>query len=183
MKKEFLDYINELFDVVPVRINSSLVSAQSRDRYYWTNIGDIQQPENRGISLSDIIEDGVVDRDKSYCIDAHYFKGGNPEQYDKKSRRQLVFSAARRNRGDETRSDNKANCLMSSGHQSRWLSKNGELYRKLTPLECAKLQTVPEHHIDTLLNAGISNSQLYKMLGNGWTHDVIVHIFKGLTNA
>lgn len=53
-------------------------------------------------------------------------------------------------------------------------------YRKLTPRECFRLQTVPEHHIDTLLNSGISNTQLYKMCGNGWTHDVIVHIFKGL---
>ena len=53
-------------------------------------------------------------------------------------------------------------------------------YRKLTPRECMRLQTVPEHHIDTLLNAGISNTQLYKMTGNGWTIDVISHILKGI---
>ena len=53
-------------------------------------------------------------------------------------------------------------------------------YRKLTPRECFRLQTVPEHHIDTLLNAGISNTQLYKMCGNGWTIDVIAHIFKSM---
>ena len=57
---------------------------------------------------------------------------------------------------------------------------NTKRYRKLTPRECFRLQTVPEHHIDTLLNAGISNTQLYKMCGNGWTMDVIAHIFKGL---
>jgi len=50
-------------------------------------------------------------------------------------------------------------------------------YRKLTPRECGRLQTIPEDIIDTLLSAGISNSQLYKMFGNGWTIDVIVHIF------
>ena len=53
-------------------------------------------------------------------------------------------------------------------------------YRKLTPRECFRLQTVPEHHIDTLLSAGISNTQLYKMCGNGWTMEVIKHIFKAL---
>ena len=53
-------------------------------------------------------------------------------------------------------------------------------YRKLTPRECFRLQTVPEHHIDTLLSADISNTQLYKMAGNGWTVDVIAHILKGI---
>ena len=57
---------------------------------------------------------------------------------------------------------------------------NNLRYRKLTPRECFRLQTVPEHHIDTLLSAGISNTQLYKMAGNGWTMEVITHIFKGL---
>ena len=52
--------------------------------------------------------------------------------------------------------------------------------RYITPRECFRLQTVPEHHINTLLSAGISNTQLYKMCGNGWTMDVITHILKGL---
>jgi site-specific DNA-cytosine methylase len=56
-------------------------------------------------------------------------------------------------------------------------------YRKLTPRECMRLQTVPEHHIDTLLNAGISNSQLYKMCGNGWTMKVIAHIFTAMIDS
>ena len=59
---------------------------------------------------------------------------------------------------------------------------NNLQYRKLTPRECFRLQTVPEHHIDTLLSAGISNTQLYKMCGNGWTMEVIKHIFKALIN-
>jgi site-specific DNA-cytosine methylase len=50
-------------------------------------------------------------------------------------------------------------------------------YRKLTPRECGRLQTIPEDILDTLLSAGISNSQLYKMFGNGWTIDVIAHLF------
>lgn len=53
---------------------------------------------------------------------------------------------------------------------------NNLKYRKLTPRECMRLQTIPEHHINTLLDAGISNTQLYKMTGNGWTVDVISHL-------
>ncbi len=59
--------------------------------------------------------------------------------------------------------------------------EEGKHYRYITPRECMRLQTIPEHHIDTLLNAGISNTQLYKMTGNGWTVDVITHILKGLS--
>lgn len=49
-------------------------------------------------------------------------------------------------------------------------------YRKLTPRECFRLQTVPEHYIDKILNCGVSNTQLYKIAGNGWTDEVIAHI-------
>ena len=56
-------------------INSSLVSAQNRVRLYWTNIPNIEQPEDKNIKLSDILEDGVTNREKSYCIDAHYSCG------------------------------------------------------------------------------------------------------------
>ena len=88
MKKEHLDVISQYMGVEPVCINSALVSAQSRVRYYWTNIGgttpdltgrtvsNITQPADKGILLKDIIEDGEVDRTKSYCIDANYYKGG-----------------------------------------------------------------------------------------------------------
>ena len=93
--------------------------------------------------MRDIIEDGFVDRDKSYCIDANYWKGGNLTQYFDKKRRQLVFT--------------------------------DDGFRKLTPLECERLQTVPEGY-----TAHVSNTQRYKMLGNGWTVDVIAHILKGV---
>lgn len=102
MKKEFLIYINKAIGVDGILINSSLVSAQNRERMYWTNIeGDdnsdllclnrISQPKDKGILLKDIIEEGAVDREKSYCIDANYHKGGNLKNYFEKRRRQLVF--------------------------------------------------------------------------------------------
>jgi len=101
MKKEFLQVISQqvsecypeiTFGIEPIFINSSLLSAQSRQRYYWTNIPGIQQPEDKGIVLKDILEDDFEsDRDKSYCIDANYSKtGAKPHHYKDKYRRQLV---------------------------------------------------------------------------------------------
>lgn len=145
MSQESQDIISEMLGTQPVAINSNLVSAQNRYRLYWTNI-PFDMPEDEGITLKDIIEDGVVDRDKSHCIDANYFKGGNLKSYFEKRRRQLVFS------GDGT-----------------------ENFRNLTPLECERLQTVPEGYTDH-----VSNTQRYKMLGNGWTVDVVKAIFEGI---
>jgi len=79
----------------------------------------------------------------------------------------------------EIRKDEKTNTLTTV--QKDNLVINSDRYRKLTPRECMRLQTIPEHHIDTLLSAGISNTQLYKMTGNAWTMEVIKHIFKGIT--
>lgn len=99
MSKANQDFISEKLGIKPTLINSSLLTAQQRKRLYW--VGklvngkyeqvNIEQPEDKKIYLKDIIESGVVDRDKSYCIDANYFKGGNLKSYFEKSRRQLVF--------------------------------------------------------------------------------------------
>ncbi len=213
MKKEFEEYITyhteqALGDVHKILINSALVSAQNRNRYYWTSF-EVEQPEDRGILLKDIIENDVVDRDKSFCVDANYFKGGNLKSYFEKNRRQLVFkcgamrgryiidgkrqdhkmkTAGLTEQRIELRKDEKTNTLTtvqkdnlvvrnksktvrSGGRGSydrhEWDSISDCHYRKLTPRECMRLQTIPEHHIDTLLNAGISNTQLYKATGNG----------------
>jgi DNA (cytosine-5)-methyltransferase 3A len=74
--------------------------------------------------------------------------------------------------------DGKGPSLVSSdgGHLQPKISDNTTTYRKLTPLECERLQTVPEGYTDK----GISNTQRYKMLGNGWTVDVVSHIMKGI---
>jgi len=133
----------EVVDFSPCLINSALLSAQNRQRYYWASWG-FGQPEDKGLILAGALESGEADRDKSYCIDANYWKGGNLKSYFEKRRRQLVFL------------------------------KGGE-YRKLTPIECERLQTVPDNYTNH-----VSNTQRYKMLGNGWTVDVIAHIFKSL---
>lgn len=194
MKQEYQDVISEQLGVSPIMINSSLVSAQNRVRLYWTNIPNVQQPEDKHILLKDIIEEGVVDRDKSMCIDANYFRGTNFKRYTQRGSRQAVFSATivgRKLDEDGKRCDysdiikakqvlelggEKSRCLTSVQKDSL-IYKQG-LLRKLTPVECERLQTLPDNYTE-----GVSNSQRYKMLGNGWTVDVLVHIFKGLRDG
>ena len=230
MKKEFMDYVNKAIGVEPILIDSALVSAQTRKRNYWTNIPNITQPEDKHIYLKDIIEHGLVDRDKSLCIDANYFKGGNLVQYFEKHRRQLVFDEPvqvahikSNSQGSRIYSTNgKSVCLKALGggwgaktgliacvsERGRRLTpdgtkrddKNGKIVRgyeivdfnkssclstvskdtylvedlvirKLSPMECERLQTLKDGYTE-----GVSNSQRYKCLGNGWTVDVISHI-------
>lgn len=169
MKKEFEEYITHhteqaLGGVTKTLINSALVSAQNRNRYYWTNF-PVEQPEDKGILLGQVIDDSYFsDREKSYCIDANYFKGGNPDQYFNKSRRQLVFLR------------DKSKTVRSSGMRSidrhEWDSLSDCHYRKLTPTECARLQTFPDDWCESV----VSNTQAYKCYGNAWTVDVIAHI-------
>tara|TARA_B100000519_G_C14185214_1_gene410391 strand:+ start:412 stop:1047 length:636 start_codon:yes stop_codon:yes gene_type:complete len=116
MRKESEKIFTDLLGVEPIEINSALVSAQNRKRLYWTNIPNVTQPIGQNILLKDVLENGYVDRDKSHCIDANYWKGGNLKSYFEKHRRQLVFS----------------------NHFPKH-------YRNLSPLECERLQGVPDN--------------------------------------
>lgn len=224
MKKEYLDVISEYMGVQPVMINSALVSAQNRVRFYWTNIGEIEQPEDRGVLLKDIIESGTdIDADKARTIDANYFKGGKIGGTHQSSKRnyQVTGGAIRgRYNGDgkteqklKVQHTGRANSIttvqkdslciqvgeadlkghdsikrvyspegksptlttMGGGHREPKIAQPELTWRKLTPLECERLQTVPDGYTDH-----VSNTQRYRMLGNGWTVEVIKHIFKDL---
>lgn len=188
MNQKSQDIISRALGVEPVAINSNLVSAQNRYRLYWTNI-PFEMPEDKGIKLKDILEDGCVDRDKAHCLDANYFKGGNLKQYFEKHRRQLVFSddglchvgdADLKGHGYNRRvyhPEGKAPslCASSGGNLEPKTITSETTWRKLTPIECERLQTVPDNYTE-----GVSNTQRYKMLGNGWTVDVIAHILRGI---
>lgn len=206
MKSEWVDIISNFLGVGPIEINSALVSAQNRKRLYWTNIPNITQPKDKGILLKDIIEEGVVDRDKSYCIDACYSRVGDLGSYLNRSRRQLVFNSPvafterrteeakqirrehqamgkdfspRRAKELIAREDGKMNCLTATySEKEHSLIDEQFNYRKLTSLECERLQTVPDHY-----TAHVSNSQRYKMLGNGFTVDVIAHILSFMNKS
>tara|TARA_E500000318_G_scaffold86843_1_gene83623 strand:- start:143 stop:1327 length:1185 start_codon:yes stop_codon:yes gene_type:complete len=278
MKKEFLDIISQevskcypeiAFGIEPVLINSALVSAQSRQRYYWTNILNIQQPEDRDIVLRDILEtepnpefyhgqksieymergnekwqqtgkrradryEQTADKEKSFTITENwhkgvpynYFKetkpkqvgmasdikghdilrrvyspegksptlnsmgGGNREPkavtggafrgraYDKDGKRMDRDGSSVANKTKqmlELRKDHKSNAITTVYKDSVAVSED-LTWRKLTPLECERLQTVPDNYTNH-----VSNTQRYKMLGNGWTVEVIKHILRNMT--
>ena len=173
MKKEIQDAISEILGVEPIKINSSLVSAQNRVRLYWTNIPGVCQPEDKGMLLKDILEEGIVDRDKSRCIISSIGRTTERE-YFKKHQGQMVYERPHGfNNGGITNRDKFATLRFATAHNYELKDKEG--WRKITPIECERLQTVPDNYTNHA-----SNSQRYKMLGNGWTVDVIAHILKGL---
>ena len=192
MKKEYRDIITGYLGVEPITINSDMVSAQHRNRLYWTNIPGVVPPKNKGVLLEDIIESGDVDKDKSYCIDANYFKGTNAKTYFCKSKRQVVWVipvATKKGYVEVSNGDcidltfiksktrrgrlmiEKSNCLTASPYN--YCKVTNDWFRLLTPVECERLQTLPDDY-----TKGISNTQRYKCLGNGWTVDVVAHIMR-----
>ena len=189
MPKEAKEVISEALGVQPVMINASLVSAQNRKRLFWVGKWngekyiqvEIPQPEDKGILLKDILEDGYVDREKSYCLDASYWKGTNVEQYLKKARRQIVFQYRRGNwRINETGKCPTLTANMGTGGHNVPFIKYKDGIRKLTPTECLRLQSMPDDYFDKAEYKGkpISNTQRYKMCGNAFDYAVIEHILK-----
>ena len=173
MKKEWKDIISEELGVEPILINSSLVSAQNRERYYWTNIPNVGQPLDLDINFRDISED-----DYKFTA-AMRGRRINPEQV---SRSDYDLSIPIK-QYIEYRSDNKTNCLTTvskdnvlvkyQGH-SRSLASEVD-YRYLTVNEMELLQTLPIDYTNS-----ISNSQRVKAIGNSWTVDVIAHILRNI---
>lgn len=261
MSKANLNMISRALGVEPVFINSDQQSAQNRQRYYWAN-WEIVQPRDQGVMLRDVIETGIVDRDKAYALTARYFRVGlgNVNRYIEKHSDQLVFEAYglsdtcvakfKRNGVKFINYDTEKAKVLTAGDYAKlgklgnyieedvpvrddknlsqidftkgvacratvqknaehtfngkcptltaamglgggnvplmadfevankfkgmYIDKNARLhYRKLTPVECERLQTVPDDYTNH-----VSNTQRYKMLGNGWTVEVIAHILR-----
>lgn len=217
MKKDIVKEIDELMEVDSVKINSALVSAQNRKRNYWCN-WDVEQPEDKGILLKDIIEGGFVDRDKSLTMTATYRFNPQLYEYTEQKRKQIVFvdksqtipatiykenvkSMLKRNkkgliianvhpsgkgvngnvRSIEADKNSTLTTNKGKGPKIGKYFKDGILYRKLSVTECERLQTLPDGTTAQGTNekgklVKISNTQRYKMIGNGWTKDVIKHI-------
>lgn len=247
MKKQSLDVITSYMGIEPIFINSELVSAQNRQRYYWCN-WYADQPKDLRVLLSDILENNVDDsyyhtptavdymnrigstgrskwsylfhseesKGKSQCLTANFFKGvpnnvlvcgrvvgrrlnpetGKRDDYNFKVKTEQRFEARYDKKTGALTTVQNDNVLgLSTG---AYVHKNNKAYaltancaasdkamvinpvevRKFTPRECARLQTIPEHYIDVMLSCGVSNTQIYKMLGNGWTVNIIVDLFK-----
>ena len=156
MKKEFRDIISNFLGCEPVMINSSIITGQNRPRYYWTNI-IFPFPANKNISVADVL--GI-----------HNAEIGQPQPYPR-NYKELGLKRVER---IEYRTDKKSNAIITNPQKN--LLKTNDGYRKLTPLECEKLQTVPLNYTDC-----VTDNHRYKMLGNGWTVDVISHIFSFIT--
>lgn len=213
MKKEFADIITKRLGVVPIEINSNLLSAQNRKRVYWTNIPGIKAPKDIGILLEHIVHENTGDD-----IDLEPYKFPfekslqilDKEVYDGKigcfrkdcqsSRVYLIHGKAVTLCGEAGGGAAKMGqylfgCItpdrvnkrqngqrFNTGEKFYTLTaqdKHGVLIdgyiRKLTPIECERLQTLPDRYTE-----GIAEPQRYKCLGNGWTVDVIAHILRGI---
>jgi DNA (cytosine-5)-methyltransferase 3A len=167
MKKEWQNIITEVLGVEPILINSNLVSGQNRQRLYWTNIPQNGLPEDKHIYIEDILESNfdakywlpdknatllsnkvdITDAPDICCIDV----------YNKRYKK-----------------DRKSPTLTHPCHNSLRLLQDGK-FRKLTPVECERLQNVPDGYTE-----GVADVHRYAMLGNGWTVDVIKHLFEGI---
>jgi DNA (cytosine-5)-methyltransferase 3A len=264
MKREHMNVINNYCGLFAVNINSNRVSAQNRNRWYWSNIRtkqvglfgethtDIPQPKDRGILLKDILEKEVPEKyylsskmtnwldkhdkkskengngfklnlkngdDKGGCISSGAFKQNPSADYvcvsivgrklDENGTRKdndpgikavqrlepnfngktncltsvqkdnLLMQLNERQQNNFKNGDEKANTFLSTswkGSQANGMTLIGETrIRRLTPTECARLQTIPEWY-----KWGCSDTQQYRMLGNGWTVQVIAHILSFL---
>lgn len=216
--KDRIQFINDLFGFKPVLINSSLVSAQNRERYYWSNI-PITQPEDKGLVLKDVLgysrstryrdENGKVHSspapDRTKYVEHRTRDNGKANTLTTrdgcgsfssknfrpcKTRRKYVLEGSKCHHV-ATATDIKGNesikrvyaetgksptlTTMQGGHRQPKVLTHPDLYRKLTPLECERLQTLPDNYTE-----GVSNTQRYKMIGNGWTVDVVAHILRGI---
>ena len=214
MKKESKDVISQHMGVEPVEICSSLMSAQMRKRLYWTNMGHINQPDDLGVFLKDVLMDdeapkndhtfmseGTTKRFERYgvkfvdhttpkarCLAAEeYVKNGRQGNYvlvhniyggfkEKKAR---VFEE----KSPTIRTASGGGQLPSvfkgtkEEAQEMPLEELRTVIRKLHPIECERLQTLPDNYTE-----GVSNTQRYRMIGNGWTVDVVAHILNNINN-
>ena len=177
MKQEFQDVISEQLGVKPILINSNLVSAQTRKRLYWTNIPGIKTPEDLGIMLKDILQDlpdcpiGIRVRDKSKCVRV----GGRSSPFGSKQEWDSPFQRVSK-KGVVKNGIDKAACLTGGAHSGGNHSDMDIIHtpyatRRYSVIECERLQTLPDNYTE-----GVSNSQRYRALGNGWTVEVIKHI-------
>tara|TARA_R110002124_G_scaffold258014_1_gene423743 strand:+ start:5061 stop:5930 length:870 start_codon:yes stop_codon:yes gene_type:complete len=167
MKKEYQDIISKYLGVQPIMINSALVSAQNRRRLYWTNIPNAQTPENLSPFLKDImlkLDDPLMDLRRPTQKRLDYCQRKVDKGWLKTIYKDSSFQFS--------------DCLLASMYKRMqefiWKDESEQL-RFFTPVECERLQTVPDNY-----TKGVSNTQRYKMLGNGWTVDVIAHIFKNM---
>ena len=171
MPKKDQDIITKTLGVEPILIYSGKVSAQSRYRLYWTNIPNVQQPEDLHIYLKDIVEHSAT-KEKD-LVDITKF---NDKIYNNCDRPARIGTIGKGGQGERVYSiEGKSVTLKANGGgrgaKSGLYLIDGKV-RKPTPIECERLQTLPDNY-----TACLSDNERRKVIGNGWTVDVIAHIF------
>ena len=171
MEDKWKNVISEILGVYPIMINSSLVCAAERKRYYWTNIPGVTQPKDLGIVLKDIVLNGSEVSQK-YWYNRNFVYNGSDKKVectlDIKGHRQMkeVYNLKFK--------CNTLACDGNGGNKQKKVFQDGKC-RKLMPIEYERLQTLPDNYTDC-----VSDSRRYTAIGNGWTVDVIAHIFSFL---
>ena len=205
MSKAIRESITQTFGFEPICINSALVSAQNRQRLYWVGKRNpdgtysrvhVDQPEDRGILLRDVLDGAVAWQDKSFAYTTRC-QGAHIKDTLERHRHTMVaepvcvaergrYSADGIEQHYEAREDGKTYSVHEvkdgritiKGKQYQIKLADGfYIIRKLTVSECKRLQTVPEWY-----EFPVSDSQAYKMLGNGWTVLVICHLIAATQN-
>lgn len=165
MRKKEQDIISSYFGVEPVMINSNLVSAQNRNRLYWTNL-PIPKIRDKKIFWSDIMEHDAQD--------VMYFS--------KKTFKWVIKDEKRRGKFTIYKKDSKVKMQMIEASHHKTVSNqrcfgivdvNGIRY--ISPLECERAQTWPDNYTE-----GLKRTPRYVLIGNGFTTDIVGQFFKGL---
>ncbi len=163
MKKEWRDIISTELGVQPIEINSKLVSAQNRPRLYWTNIPNVGQPTDTNTLMKHILQSQA---DKKYAL--------SQAKIDR------VMNTIRGRGFFYDGTQDKCGTLIAGYYKQPTDGIYVDLgfKRRLTPIECERLQTVPDNYTNI-----VADSHRYKMIGNGWTVDVISHILSHLNQT
>jgi len=194
MSKDARETITEVMGVEPIMIDAALVSAQRRRRLFWTNIPNIVLPKDRGIYLKDILQKTVdakyitkMDFTKriDYKIHTGNFDGKAVplRATDYKGTHNVIRIGTLNSGGQGDRiysPDGKSVTLSANGGgrgAKTGLYKIGDVVRRLTPVECERLQCLPDNYTE-----GLSDTQRYKTLGNGFNVEVVKHILSFTTN-
>ena len=168
MTKENEEIITKIMGVEPIMINSADFTAQHRKRLYWTNI-PVEEWEIKNVLLFDIAQS--IEQKQDFLITEKVNKYLSEEYKGRKIQKTVLASI--RQLSEKSRCLSTRSCDVGS-NSGLCLLQNGEYY-VATPIECERLQTLPDNY-----TLGISNPQRYKCIGNGWTVDVIAHILRGL---
>lgn len=167
MKKEHEQVITEHLSVEPILINSALLTAHNRPRLYWTNIPNIEQPNDKGVYFEQIRDLQIENYE--YISDEKTINREYKKNY-------LQYDINGKGHGSQDQRayylKGKHGCLDTGASGKAKVLENDGRVRKITRNEAERLQGVPDNY-----TTPVSKAQALKMLGNGWTVDVIVHIF------